>query len=85
MTSKLKELIEKFWEERNSFNQNDSLLREAINLVLSKLDGGELRICEKKNNEWKTNEWLKKAILLSFKSNENSEFNLKQQILNSLW
>jgi len=73
MTGKLKELIDKFWDERDFLDQNDTQLHEAVNLVLSGLDDGRLRVCEKKNNEWNTNEWLKKAILLSFKSNKNNQ------------
>jgi len=74
MSSELKEIIDRLWEEKNSLNLNDNKLHESINTVLSRLDNGTLRICEKRNGQWITNEWLKKAILLSFRSNENSQF-----------
>ena len=67
MSSELKEIINRLWEEKNSLNLNDNKLHESINTVLSRLDDGTLRICEKRNGEWITNEWLKKAILLSFR------------------
>ena len=46
-------------------------IRNAVNLTLDKLDNGSLRVCEKINNNWKVNQWAKKAILLSFKLNDN--------------
>lgn len=46
-------------------------LKEAVNEVLARLDSGELRVAEKKDNEWIVNEWLKKAVLLSFILNDN--------------
>ncbi len=39
----------------------------TIQEVIKKIDHGELRVCEKNNNEWITNDWVKKAILLYFK------------------
>ena len=45
--------------------------RDAVNSVLDQLDNGSLRVCEKINNEWKVNQWVKKAILLSFRLNDN--------------
>ena len=46
-------------------------IRDAVNLTLDKLDNGLLRVCEKINNSWKVNQWAKKAILLSFRLNDN--------------
>jgi 2,3,4,5-tetrahydropyridine-2-carboxylate N-succinyltransferase len=45
----------------------ESAVREAINL----LDVGQVRVAEKKNGEWHVNQWLKKAVLLSFHLNDN--------------
>ena len=68
--------IEKIINE--AFDNKDTIshsttgkIREAVNLTLDNLDNGALRICEKKNNEWMVNQWAKKAILLSFRLNEN--------------
>ena len=58
-------------EKFNYFNKS---LTKTINTVLDQLDRGILRICEKKNGEWVTYEWIKKAILMSFKVNDNSIF-----------
>ncbi|MDP3372477.1 MAG: 2,3,4,5-tetrahydropyridine-2,6-dicarboxylate N-succinyltransferase [Candidatus Paracaedibacteraceae bacterium] len=44
---------------------------EAIRTALTQLNEGTIRVCEKKNGIWETNQWLKKAILLSFRLNQN--------------
>lgn len=46
-------------------------LKDAINDVLAGLDKGELRVAEKNGDDWVVNEWLKKAVLLSFTINDN--------------
>ncbi len=74
MEPKIKEDIEKFWEEKDKLNFSDESIKKKILTVLESLDSGELRVCEKINNSWTTNEWLKKAILLSFKTQENNIF-----------
>lgn len=51
-------------------------LKEAINICLSKLQTGELRVAEKtESSEWSVNQWLKQAILLSFKYGTNQVIN----------
>ena len=45
--------------------------REAVEEVFSSLDSGKYRIAEKIDGIWVVNDWLKKAIMLSFKFNEN--------------
>ena len=61
-----------------AFNNKDSIslsttgtIRDSVNSTLEKLDNGSLRVCEKINGEWTVNQWTKKAILLSFKLNDN--------------
>ncbi|MBA2815644.1 2,3,4,5-tetrahydropyridine-2,6-dicarboxylate N-succinyltransferase [Candidatus Pantoea persica] len=49
----------------------DSVTREAINEVISQLDSGALRVSEKIDGQWVTHQWLKKAVLLSFRINDN--------------
>ncbi len=70
----LQKTIEKFWGEKESINQGNKDLTKTINVVLDQLDRGIIRICEKNNGEWVTHEWIKKAILMSFKVNDNSIF-----------
>ncbi|MCE3233499.1 MAG: 2,3,4,5-tetrahydropyridine-2,6-dicarboxylate N-succinyltransferase [Rickettsiaceae bacterium] len=45
-------------------------VRDSVAVTLNNLDSGKLRVAEKINSEWKVNEWVKKAILLSFKLND---------------
>ncbi len=69
----LKSIIEKNWDERESLNINTKgEARDAVDSTLNLLDKGELRVCEKINGEWQVNQWVKKAILLSFRLNDNA-------------
>ena len=71
--NKAKEIIESAWENIGQLSPGDKDVIEAVNLAILKLDNGELRIAEKKDsNEWHVNQWLKKAVLISFRINENS-------------
>ncbi|HAU1181747.1 TPA: 2,3,4,5-tetrahydropyridine-2,6-dicarboxylate N-succinyltransferase [Legionella pneumophila] len=65
----LQALIEQAFENRQnlSLNTASSDLINAINEVLSGLDNGQFRVAEKINGEWTVHQWLKKAVLLSFK------------------
>ena len=69
----LKQIIEEAWENRDSFAAGDAspILRAAIAEVIRQLDCGQLRVAEKKNGEWIVNQWTKKAVLLSFRLQEN--------------
>lgn len=65
-------IIEEAWENRVNLTKNDTTqLKQTINLVLEQLDNGKLRVAEKKMNTWQVNEWIKKAILLSFQCCDN--------------
>ncbi len=71
MSEQLKSAIEAAFEARDSINsgtQGD--VREAVNEALALLDRGALRVAEKQGGEWAVNEWLKKAVLLSFRLND---------------
>ena len=72
--TELKQVIENFWDEKKSINSGNTNLTKTINVVLDQLDRGIIRVCEKHNGEWITHEWIKKAILMSFKVNDNSIF-----------
>ena len=64
----LKSTIEKIWNEKESINTSSSTeARNAIEKTLNLLDSGLVRVSEKVDNNWKVNQWLKKAVLLSFK------------------
>ena len=72
--TELKQVIENLWDEKESINSGNKNLTKTINVVLDQLDRGIIRVCEKHNGEWITHEWIKKAILMSFKVNDNSIF-----------
>jgi len=70
--SDLEKIINDAFEDRDNINVNTSGdIRNAVDETLNKLDSGSLRVCEKINNEWQVNQWIKKAILLSFRLNDN--------------
>jgi 2,3,4,5-tetrahydropyridine-2-carboxylate N-succinyltransferase len=49
----------------------DTLVRDAVNEAIDQLDRGEIRVAEKRDGNWVVNEWIKKAVLLSFRLNDN--------------
>lgn len=67
-------IIEKAFERISEINPStqDDCLRYAIDTTLDLLDQGKIRVAEKKDNEWIVNQWIKKAVLLSFKINKNT-------------
>jgi 2,3,4,5-tetrahydropyridine-2-carboxylate N-succinyltransferase len=69
----LQELIEAAWERRAELSPSaaEPRLREAVDEVLDRLDRGELRVAEKRAGAWHTHQWLKKAVLLSFRLGDN--------------
>src|SRR3989344_5191021 len=46
-------------------------VRDAVNHIIDALDTGKLRVAEKVNGAWETHQWIKKAVLLSFRLNDN--------------
>ncbi len=71
--SELSEVIEAGWEQRARLSPRDCdpALREAVEQSLARLDTGELRVAEPADGGWIVNQWAKKAVLLSFRINEN--------------
>jgi len=65
---KLEQLINKAFADRKTLTRDSAgkKLKDAVQEVLSRLDSGALRVAEKKNGEWVVNQWVKKAVLLSF-------------------
>ena len=64
----LRSTIESLWDRRDSLNaQTKGADREAVEHALAGLEAGTLRTAEKIGADWVVNEWLKKAVLLSFR------------------
>src|SRR6266850_2359837 len=69
----LQNLIEEAFERRTEFSPTNAPndLKDAVNQVLDQLDAGKLRVAEKINDTWQTHQWIKKAVLLSFRLKDN--------------
>jgi len=64
-------IISDAWKNKEQINQqSDKEIINAISETIELLDNGKIRVAEKKNEQWKVNQWIKKAILLSFRTNE---------------
>jgi len=74
MTQQLQSLIEQAWEDRANISPKAAPadVREAVANVIGQLDRGALRVAEKKDGEWTVNQWIKKAVLLSFRLEDNA-------------
>jgi len=69
----LKSAVEAAWEARDGLNiTSTGPARAAVDTALDMLDNGQVRVAEKKDGAWTVNEWLKKAVLLSFRLNDNA-------------
>jgi 2,3,4,5-tetrahydropyridine-2-carboxylate N-succinyltransferase len=70
MTGDLQAVIERAWDERDAVGPGTKGdIRQAVDRVIAALDGGEARIAEKEGGEWTVHQWIKKAVLLSFRLN----------------
>ena len=71
--TELQTIIDAAWEDRASITlQTQGEVREAVNAALGLLDSGEARVAEPgADGQWTVNQWLKKAVLLSFRLNDN--------------
>ena len=69
--TELKNKIESAWENIANVTPDDTDIADAVNEVIKKLDNGHFRIAEKNGNDWVVNQWLKKAVLISFRINDN--------------
>ena len=64
----IEKIINEAWDNKDQVNLNsDKSLKEAIDQVIMDLDTGKSRVAEKIDGEWKTHQYLKKAIMLSFR------------------
>lgn len=69
----LQALIESAFEHRAEFTPQNapSDVRQAVDEAITLLDSGRARVAEKVDGEWRVNQWLKKAVLLSFRLTDN--------------
>ncbi|HEX4780629.1 MAG TPA: 2,3,4,5-tetrahydropyridine-2,6-dicarboxylate N-succinyltransferase, partial [Usitatibacter sp.] len=69
----LQPLIDDAWERRTSITPTSAPqgVKDAVAKVLAGLDAGQLRVAEKQGGEWVTHQWIKKAVLLSFRLRDN--------------
>lgn len=73
MSHPMQSIIETAFEQRADINPKNVTreVRDAIEQVILELDSGQLRVAQKQESGWVVNEWVKKAVLLSFRTNEN--------------
>jgi 2,3,4,5-tetrahydropyridine-2-carboxylate N-succinyltransferase len=70
-TARLAADIESAWEARDSISlATTGPTRDAVDAALEGLDSGRLRVAEKKDGKWIVHQWVKKAVLLSFRLND---------------
>jgi 2,3,4,5-tetrahydropyridine-2-carboxylate N-succinyltransferase len=68
----LQQPIEDLWEQRESLSAaTQGAARDAVEAALGALDSGEVRVAEKSDAGWQVNQWLKKAVLLSFRLSDS--------------
>ena len=71
----LQQIIESAFERRAEITPRtvDAKVKEAVNIVIDHLDAGKLRVSERQGvGQWITHQWLKKAVLLSFRMEDNN-------------
>lgn len=73
MTLELQQLIDNAWEQRTELSPASAPaeIRRAVEHVIAELDAGRLRVAEKRDGNWHVNQWIKKAVLLSFRLADN--------------
>ena len=73
MTADLQRAIDVAWEAREALGTGTTGgVRDAVEEALRRLDSGAARVAEKGPDGWTVNQWLKKAVLLSFRLNDNA-------------
>ncbi|WP_419809811.1 2,3,4,5-tetrahydropyridine-2,6-dicarboxylate N-succinyltransferase [Sphingomonas sp.] len=73
MSDELAATIDAAWEERADLGlETGGAVRAAVERALALLDAGEARVAEPAGDGWRVNQWLKKAVLLSFRLNDNA-------------
>jgi 2,3,4,5-tetrahydropyridine-2,6-dicarboxylate N-succinyltransferase len=74
MSQQLQQIIDTAWDNRADLSPKAAAaeVRDAVAHVIEQLDKGLARVAEKKDGEWVVNQWLKKAVLLSFRLEDNA-------------
>ncbi len=69
----LQSIIDEAWEDRANLKPGSAPARvgEAVDQIIADLDQGKLRVAEKISGEWVTHQWIKKAVLISFRLEDN--------------
>ena len=74
MTDQLAATIDQAWDVRDTIGADSAgEVRDAVNTALDQLDSGQARVAERVDGVWRVNQWLKKAVLLSFRLNPMAE------------
>ncbi|WP_428485274.1 2,3,4,5-tetrahydropyridine-2,6-dicarboxylate N-succinyltransferase [Rhodopila sp.] len=69
----LQQPIEDLWEQRDSLSAaTEGSARDAVEAALDSLDSGDVRVADKTDAGWQVNQWLKKAVLMSFRLTDSS-------------
>ncbi len=72
----LQATIDAAWEDRTNLSTaTTGAVRDAVEAALDMLDNGQARVAEPDGEGWRVNQWLKKAVLLSFRLNDNQPMN----------
>ncbi len=75
MTQQLQTIVDAAWEDRANISSNSASqeVRDAVEHVISQLNNGSLRVATRQSvGQWTTHQWIKKAVLLSFRLKDNS-------------
>ncbi|MFN0041840.1 MAG: 2,3,4,5-tetrahydropyridine-2,6-dicarboxylate N-succinyltransferase [Alphaproteobacteria bacterium] len=71
--AQLEKIIDQAWEDRAKVGpKTRGAVRKAVETALTGLDAGQLRVAEKRDGAWRVNQWLKKAVLLSFRLTDSA-------------
>lgn len=69
----LENTINQAFEQRDSITPADTVVVDAVNQAITLIERGEARVAQPSAEGWVVNEWLKKAVLLSFRLNDNAK------------
>ncbi|MES2318173.1 MAG: 2,3,4,5-tetrahydropyridine-2,6-dicarboxylate N-succinyltransferase [Pseudomonadota bacterium] len=74
MTQQLESIIDTAWEQRADITPSNGSaeVRDAVAHVIAGLDDGSMRVAQKDSGDWVVNQWIKKAVLLSFRLENNT-------------
>ena len=80
----LQKIIEEAWEKRATIKTTtQGEIRDSVTIALNNLDLGKIRVAEKTDKGWEVNQWVKKAILLSFRLNDMEILSLSSLFSNT--